>query len=68
MQMWDSAVLYFYLISEGRVAITCLNMMTLVQLYGVRITVYQTPYLYHLFQKRHFKVASEQIRRDQMEH
>jgi len=58
----------FYPISEGRVAITCLNMMTLVQLYGVRITVYQAPYLYQLFQKRHFKVASEQTRRDQMEH
>lgn len=55
MQMWDSAVLCFYPISEGRVAITCLNMMTLVQLYGVRMTVYQTPYLYHMFQKRHFK-------------
>ena len=45
----------FYPISGGRVATTCLNMMTLVQLYGVRMTVYQTPYLYHMFQKRHFK-------------
>ena len=67
MQMWDSAVHSFYSISEGRVAITCLNMVTSVQLYGVQNTVYQIPHL-SLFEKRHFKADLEQIRRDQMEH